>query len=110
MQTFAASPAGMPVAEAEKGRVMQVSLPLGSSFLMGSGRDTEFGAPRVAGENFPIATKEQNTEHCDEIFTSLSVGGSVTMPLQEIFWGADYGLWSDIFSIGWMGHDTRTEG
>ena len=36
------------------------------------------------------------------MFAKLSAGGSVTMPLQETFWGAYYGLWTDRFGINWM--------
>ena len=102
LQTFADGPADMRVAEAEKNRVMHVSLPVGSSVLMGSDRATGFGPPLVVGNNFSIAIEGRSREHCDEVFAKLSDGGSVTMPLQETFWGAYYGLWTDKLGINWM--------
>ncbi len=102
LQTFADGPPDMPVQEAEKGRVMHVSLPVGSSVLMGSDKTTGSGPPLVVGNNFSISIEGRSREHCDEVFARLSEGGSVHMPLQETFWGAYYGLWTDRFGINWM--------
>ncbi len=35
-------------------------------------------------------------------FTALSEGGTVTMPLQDTFWGATFGMLKDQFGIKWM--------
>ena len=105
-QTFADAPPDMPVPEAEKDRVMHVSLPIGSSVLMGSDRASGFGPPLVVGNNFSITLEGKSKAHCDEVFAALSLGGSVLMPLQETFWGAYYGLWTDRFGINWMANYT----
>ncbi len=102
LQTFADGPPDMPVAEADKDRVMHVSLPVGSSVLMGSDTPGGSAPPLVVGSNFSIAIEGQSREHCDEVCAKLSAGGSVRMPLQETFWGAYYGLWTDRFGINWM--------
>ena len=101
-QTFADAPPDMPVPESEKDRVMHVSLPIGSSVLMGSDSASGFGPPVVVGNNFSIAVDVESRERCDELFAALSAGGSVLMPLQETFWGAYFGLWTDKFGINWM--------
>ena len=36
------------------------------------------------------------------MFARLSAGGKATMPLQEMFWGAYYGICTDRFGINWM--------
>ena len=37
------------------------------------------------------------------MFAKLSAaGGSVTMPLQDTFWGSYYGMWTGRFGINWM--------
>lgn len=38
----------------------------------------------------------------DDIFKKLSEGGTVTMPLQDTFWGARFGSITDKFGIKWM--------
>ena len=35
-------------------------------------------------------------------FASLSEGGTVTMPLQDTFWGATFGMLKDKYGIKWM--------
>ncbi|MFQ5971303.1 MAG: VOC family protein [Alphaproteobacteria bacterium] len=101
-QTFAQAPADMGVPDAEKDRVMHVSLPIGSSVLMGSDSCSAFGPPPVEGNNFSISIVGQSKEHCDEMFAKLSDGGTVKMPMNETFWGAYFGTWTDRFGINWM--------
>ena len=100
-QTFADGPDDMAVADDEKDNVMHVSLPVGDSVLMGSD-NSSFGPPLAVGNNFSVSVDGRSREHCDEVFAKLSAGGSVTMSLQETFWGSYYGLWTDKFGINWM--------
>ena len=51
--------------------LMHVSLPIGSSVLMGSDSCSAFGPPPVAGNNFSISIVGQSKEHCDEMFAKL---------------------------------------
>ncbi len=102
IQTFADGPPDMPRPAGAEDLVMHVSLPVGSSVLMGSDRGPEFAAPLVAGNNFSISIECQSREHCDEVFAKLSAGGNVTMPMQDMFWGSYYGMCADRFGINWM--------
>ena len=101
-QTFAQAPDETGVPEAEKDRVMHVSLPIGSSVLMGSDRCSNFGPPPLVGDNFAISIVGQSKEHCDEVLAKLSDGGTVKMPMGETFWGGYFGMWTDRFGISWM--------
>lgn len=38
----------------------------------------------------------------DDVFKNLSEGGKITMPLQDTFWGARFGLLTDKFGINWQ--------
>ena len=102
LQTFGDGPPDMNVPEDEKDRIMHVALAVGSSVLMGSDSAAAFGPPPVQGTNFAISIAGESREHCDEIFARLSEGGAVTMPMQETFWGAYFGSWTDRFGVGWM--------
>ena len=101
LTTFAEVP-DMDVPEAEKDRIMHVSLPIGDSVLMGSDSCSAFGPPPVVGDNFSISIQGRSKEHCDELCARLSRGGTVKMPMQETFWGAYFGQWTDRFGINWM--------
>lgn len=104
--TFGEGPPDLNVPEAEQDRIMHVSLPIGSGVLMGSDSCSAFGPPPVTGTNFSISLIGESRSHCDEVFARLSDGGSVRMPMQETFWDAYFGAWTDKFGIGWMiNHD-----
>ena len=52
----------------------------------------------------------ESREQCDDLFAKLSEGGTVTMPPQEMFWGAYFGNWKDRFGINWMvNHELEKE-
>ena len=99
--TFAEGPDDMDVPDKNRDDVMHVSLRVGDSVLMGSDHGP-FGQLIAVGNNFSISIVGQSREHCDEVFSKLSAGGSVTMPLQDTFWGSYYGMWTDRFGINWM--------
>ena len=102
LQTFGDGPPDMNVSEEEKDRVMHVSLAFGSGVLMGSDSASAFGPPPVQGTNFALSIEGESREHCDEVLAKLSDGGTVTMPMQETFWGAYFGSWTDRFGMSWM--------
>ena len=102
IQTFGDGPPDMGVPDDEKDRIMHVSLPVGSSVLMGSDSCSSFGGPPTMGDNFSISIAGESREHCDAIFARLSDGGAVKMPMNETFWGAYFGMWTDRFGINWM--------
>ena len=102
LRTYADAPAGTDVPEAEKGRIMHVSLPVGSAVLMGEDSCSAFGPPPAAGENFAISVSAGSRERSDELFARLSEEGAVKMPMQDMFWGAYFGTCRDRFGINWM--------
>ncbi|MDE0051818.1 MAG: VOC family protein [Rhodospirillales bacterium] len=109
IQTFSDGPPELNVPDSEKGRIMHVSLPVGSTVLMGSDSTSAFGPPQVAGDNFAISVDAESREQCDDLCARLSEGGTVTTPPQEMFWGAYFGCWTDRFGIKWMVNYAETE-
>ena len=103
IQTFGDGPPGMNVPDSEKDRIMHVSLPVGSTVLMGSDSTSAFGPPPAAGDNFAISISAESRERCDDLCAKLSEGGEVTTPPQEMFWGAYFGCWTEhgSESSGW---------
>ena len=101
-ETFGNGPPDMNVADADKDRVMHVSLPVGTTTLMGSDTTTKPDAPLIVGTNFSISIVGESKQHCDEIFGKLIEGGEVKMPLQETFWGSYFGMCRDRFDVNWM--------
>lgn len=82
--------------------VMHVSLPIGNGdFLMGSDSPSAMGEVKT-GTNYHISIQSETDEETDRLFNGLSKGGQVTMPLQDTFWGARYGMFVDKFGVQWM--------
>lgn len=49
-----------------------------------------------------ICIQPESKEEADRLFNGLSIGGNVTMPMKDMFFGAYFGEFSDKFGINWM--------
>lgn len=54
------------------------------------------------GSDFSLTINVAEVFIMDDVFKKLSAGGNVTMPLQDTFWGARFGMFIDKFGIRWM--------
>lgn len=99
-----------PPGEDEK--IMHVSLPISKeTILMGSDSSESFGHKTVVGNNFSISINADSKEEADKLFNGLSAGGQVTMPMNQTFWGAYFGMFTDKFGVQWMvNFDTQPKG
>ncbi|HSV88544.1 MAG TPA: VOC family protein [Bacteroidales bacterium] len=89
------------LADAQK--ILHISLPVSNeTVLMGSDVVGEHAAGFIEGNNFSISINTGSREKADLIFNGLSKGGKVTMPMNETFWGAYFGMLTDRFGINWM--------
>lgn len=90
------------VSETDKNKVMHVSLPIGTSILMGSDTGGDWAPTFVQGNNFSVSITPESKDEADKLFAGLSAGGQATMPLADTFWGAYFGMFTDKFGINWM--------
>ena len=81
-------------------RVMHASLTKGTRLLMAS--DTMPGSALQYGTNFSVCVQCKSLEEIEILFTAFSEKGKVTMPLEDTFWGARFGMLTDQFGIQWM--------
>ena len=90
----------VPIEDQEK--IMHMSLPLGGGqVLMGTDALKSTGEVSM-GTNFHIVIGPESKEEADRFFSALADGGKTTMPLQDTFWGAYYGMLTDRFGVQWM--------
>ncbi|WP_374074500.1 VOC family protein [Bdellovibrio bacteriovorus] len=54
------------------------------------------------GSNVHISVNCRSFEEIERFFKAFSENGKVTMPLQDTFWGARFGMLVDQFGICWM--------
>jgi PhnB protein len=82
---------------------MHMSLPIGEgTTLMGSDSAGTWGGHTIVGNNISISINTDSKAEADRLFNGLSAGGTVTMPMNETFWGAYFGMFTDKFGINWM--------
>ncbi len=92
-----------PVSEDVKNLILHIELPIvGGHVLMATDAPESMGFKLQSGNNMHISLEPETREETKRIFDALAEGGSVTMPLQEMFWGAYYGSCTDKYGINWM--------
>ncbi|KGO78940.1 VOC family protein [Flavobacterium beibuense] len=98
---FGETPGCESMPETEKNGIMHIALPLGSSLLMGT--DVPKSMEQVKfGTNSSITIDAESREEADRYFNGLAAGGKVGMPMDDMFWGAYYGMLTDKFGVQWM--------
>jgi PhnB protein len=98
-----AAPGQPPMAETDKNLVMHVELALvGGHVLMGTDAPESMGFTVRQGNNVHINLEPDTRAEADRLFNALSVNGKIEMPLQDMFWGAYFGSFTDQFGVNWM--------
>ncbi len=98
LQRFGDTP--MPCDESQKNKVMHAIMDIHGSTVMFSDSDSK--RQINFGDNFSLALDFKNEDAISTCFTALSKGGKITMPLQDTFWGAMFGMCTDKFGVNWM--------
>lgn len=96
LHTFEGSP--MPVPAGMEQKIMHIALQFGENELMGSDDIAATEPP----PNSHLMLSFVEVFVMDRIFNNLSAGGTITMALQDTFWGARFGTITDKFGIRWM--------
>jgi len=99
---FKDMPSDKPLSAEDQEKIMHVSLPIGSTILMGSDSAGEWGGSTIMGTNISLSINTDSKEEADRLFNGLSAGGRATMPMNKTFWGAYFGMFTDQFGINWM--------
>ena len=90
----------MEVPEEAKNNVMHAVLTRPGITLMAS--DAMPGQPVVNGSNLSLSINCDSRSQADAFFAKLGAGGSITMPMENTFWGAYFGMVTDKFGTHWM--------
>ena len=91
------TPGMVPPAGGEK--VMHASVRIGSTdILVSDGRCG--GQPNFQG--FSLSLTSPDAAEAERLFTTLSDGGQVRMPLGKTFFSPRFGMVADKFGVGWI--------
>jgi len=103
LQRFSDTPDSDKMPPDIREKIMHIALPLGDgNVLMATDAIESMGYPLTVGNNFYISISPESKEEAERLFNGLSGGGKVEMPLQDMFWGAYYGSFTDKFGVKWM--------
>jgi PhnB protein len=98
-----ASEGAPQIPEEDKKLIMHIELPIvGGHVLMGTDAPESMGFKVNFGNNIYISLEPDTKAETKKLFDALSLGGKITMELQDMFWGAYYGSCTDKFGVQWM--------
>lgn len=100
IMTMGESPMGDQVPPEAKNNVMHATV-IKDDFLM-MAADSMSDNPVNFGSSISLSVACKSEDEVNHLFEKLSVGGTITMPLQDTFWGARFGMIIDKFGIPWM--------
>jgi PhnB protein len=103
LQKMGDMPNADQVPDSEKNLVMHVALPINEhTILMASDCSSAFAETFQQGNNMYINLNAESREDADRLFEGLSAGGTIEMPMADMFWGDYFGSFKDKFGVPWM--------
>lgn len=93
------SPMAAQTPKEQHSRVMHATFKApGVTFMASDGSiDSKYSNERIS-----LSIGTSDVPQGERIFKKLSEGGKVSMPLEDMFWGAKFGQVTDRFGIDWM--------
>jgi PhnB protein len=99
MLTHAGSPAEQQVPAEWGSKILHARLAVGDAVLMAS--DAPPGHYQKP-QGFSVSVQINEPGRAESVFHALADGGTVTMPIQETFFAARFGMLVDKFGTHWM--------
>ena len=93
---------GFQIAESDANKIMHIALPIGGNTLMGNDVPEHMGRTNENENRSKISVSVDSKEEADRIFTGLSAGGTVEMPIGDSPWGSYFAMFRDRYGIEWM--------
>ncbi len=91
-----------PVAENEANKIMHIALRIGNTILMANDVPEILGRTNENENRSKIVISAESKEEADKLFTGLSAGGQIEMPITDSPWGSYFGMFRDKYGIEWM--------
>lgn len=92
-----------PIPEKEENKIMHIALPISNgSTLMASDVMEVMGKVTEKDNRNTIFISAESQEEADTLFSGLSAGGTIEMPITFGPWGNYFGMFTDKFGVQWM--------
>jgi PhnB protein len=89
------------VAEEDTNKIMRIALPIGGNTLIANDVPESLGPVSENENRSKISVSAQSRAEADDIFTGLSLGGRIEMPMDDSPWDTYFGMFRDKFGIEW---------
>ena len=91
---------GQPATDGMKDKIMHAAIQSGNMMIMFSDCPPEQASTN--GSSVQLSINFTDETSINKTFERMSEGATITMPLQDTFWGARFGMLTDKFGIHWM--------
>jgi PhnB protein len=81
---------------------MHIALPIGKNSLMANDVPESMGRVNENENRSKIMISAESREEADNLFSGLSAGGTIEVPMDDSPWGSYFGMFRDKFGIEWM--------
>ena len=92
---------GFEEAKEEENKLMNIALSIGNNVLIGNDVPQFMGIVSEEENRSKIAIFAESRAEADHIFSGLSAGGSVEVPMTDSPWGSYFGMLRDKYGIEW---------
>jgi PhnB protein len=92
----------MPIEVKEENKIMHIALPIGTNFLIGNDVPEFMGRVSERENRSKISISAGSREEANQLFTGLSLGGNIEVPMADSPWGSYFGMFRDQFGIEWI--------
>ncbi|SFQ34204.1 VOC family protein [Parafilimonas terrae] len=100
-----------PIAEKEADKIMHIALSIGKNLLMGNDVPEHMGRTNENENRSKISISTETKEEADKLFSGLSEGGQIEVPITASAWGSYFGMFRDKYGIEWMvNYDPNNKG
>ena len=99
-----------PVPENEANKIMRIVLPIGGTTIIANDVPESMGRVSENENRFKISVSTESREEADKIFTGLTTGGTIEVPMAESPWDTYFGMLRDQFGIEWTVEFDSNEG
>jgi len=98
-QTVGESPMSSEMPAEAHDKIMHATLKNGKIALFASDMMRD---KAVVGDNIALSLNCESEKEIRDLFSKLSEGGEVFMPLETAFWGGLFGVLTDKYGVEWM--------
>ncbi|QQR98768.1 MAG: VOC family protein [Sphingobacteriales bacterium] len=92
-----------PIPESEENKIMHIALPIGEkNMLIGNDVPDFLGKVNEREHRSKISVSAESKEEADNLFSMLSAGGEIEVPMADSLEDSYFGMFRDKYGIEWI--------